>query len=86
MFWGSSPPLDLQCEILGENEKLSELNILIVGGSDARHIIRTLSSSFAHPKRVINFHVIEATPEAIARSILLIDIALDKDLGNFSTI
>lgn len=56
------------------------LEILIIGACDARHIIKSLSSIQVSPRRV-NFHAMEATLEDIARSMLLINICLDKKLG-----
>lgn len=83
MWWGYSPPLDLRCEI---NENVSgnceePLEFLIVGSGDARHIAKTLASAYNHEKRRINFHVIEPTLEQVARSILLLNICLEKNLG-----
>ncbi|XP_011306546.1 dynein assembly factor 3, axonemal homolog [Fopius arisanus] len=78
MLWGGSPPLDLSCEIEKKHEE--PLEILIIGACDARHIIKTLSSLGKSSRRV-TFHVLEATLEDIARSILLINISLEKILG-----
>ncbi|XP_043271669.1 dynein axonemal assembly factor 3 [Venturia canescens] len=83
MWWGNSPPLDLRREI---NENVSgncqsPLEFLIIGSGDARHIVKTLASAYNYEKRRINFHVIEPTLEQIARSILLLNICLEKNLG-----
>lgn len=78
MWWGHSPPLDLQDEIHTTDELL---NLLIVGGSDARHVIKTLARSYLHPERIITYNLVEPTLENIARSILLISTCLDVNLG-----
>lgn len=83
MWWGFSPPLNLRSEISENSTANSEepLEVLIVGSGDARHIVKTLASSYTHEKRKINFHVIEPTLELVARSILLLSICLEKHLG-----
>lgn len=87
MWWGYSQPLDLQAEVTqGENHVLSNLEVLIVGSGDARHILKTLASSYTHPDQTITYHVIEPTLEQVARSILLLSICLEKDLGMYSRI
>ena len=87
MWWGYSPPLDLRCEMMEDSsEASSTLEILIVGAGDARHITKTLASSYTHLKRTINFHAIEPTIELIARSILLLNICLENKLGMYGMI
>ncbi|KAL0132598.1 hypothetical protein PUN28_000393 [Cardiocondyla obscurior] len=82
MWWGYSQPLDLQAEVIQKEDRvLSNLEVLIVGSGDARHIVKTLASSYTHPDRTITYHVIEPTLEQITRSILLLSICLEKDLG-----
>ncbi|XP_015604868.1 dynein assembly factor 3, axonemal homolog [Cephus cinctus] len=83
MWWGYSPPLDLRLEIHeSENNCLEDpVEFLIVGSADARHITKTLASSYMHPKRPIRFHVIEPTMEQVARSILLLSTCLEENLG-----
>lgn len=84
MFWGLTPCLDL---IYQYEEKLSEppneLNILIVGGADARHILQTLAKRYRHKKTKLNFYVVEACMETTARQILLLYVALQplEELG-----
>lgn len=84
MFWGFTPCLDLLSQY---EEKLTqlpeELNILIVGGSDARHILQTLAKRYRHKKVNINIFIAEACMECIARHILLLYIALQpsEELG-----
>ncbi|EFN76567.1 UPF0470 protein CG17669 [Harpegnathos saltator] len=82
MWWGYSESLDLQNEITeGDDQFSSSLEVFIVGAGDARHIIKTLASSYKHPDRIITYHVIEPTLEQVARSILLLNVCLQKDLG-----
>ncbi|XP_011167798.1 dynein assembly factor 3, axonemal isoform X1 [Solenopsis invicta] len=82
MWWGYSKPLDLQVEMTQrEGSVLDSLEVLIVGSGDARHIVKTLASSYTHPDRTITYHVIEPTLEQVARSILLLSLCLEKDLG-----
>ena len=80
MWWGFSPPLDLQEEV---NDDCNTLEFLIVGEADARHIVKTISSSYKHPERKLKFHVVEPTLEQVSRSILLLSTCLEKDLGMY---
>lgn len=83
-MWGYSYPLDLQTEVTQkEDHILDNFEVLIVGAGDARHIIKTLASSYAHPSRNITYHVIEPTLEQVARSILLLNVCLEKNLGMY---
>lgn len=81
-MWGYSYPLDLQNEVTRrEDQILDNLEVLIVGADDARHITKTLASSYMHPSQSITYHVIESSLEQVARSILLLSISLEKNLG-----
>lgn len=82
MFWGFSEALDLHEEytkhITSNNvDTKSELNILLFGASDGRHILKTLSKSYKHPIK-INFYIVEGCLEVIARQLLLIKLALEQ--------
>lgn len=90
MWWGYSKPLDLRSEIVEkdtdemtkENDDETPLEFLIVGSCDARHIVKTLASSYKYSiKRRINFHVIEPFMEQVARSILLLSTIIEEGLG-----
>lgn len=84
MWWGYSQPIDIQTEVTEkENDISNDLEVLIVGAGDTRHIMKTLASSYIHPDRSITYHVIEPTLEHVARSMLLLNICLDKDLGMY---
>lgn len=83
-MWGYSYPLDLQNEVTRrEDQILDNLEVLIVGAGDARHIMKTLASSYMHPSQSITYHVIESNLEQVARSILLLSICLEKNLGMY---
>ncbi|XP_055899898.1 dynein axonemal assembly factor 3-like [Biomphalaria glabrata] len=83
-WWGFSPALDLQETGFHEMcSKLScaapeELNILVVGAGDCRHILKTVARSYRHIKRKLNFYIIETALELYARDILMMMIALEQ--------
>ncbi|KOX74641.1 Dynein assembly factor 3, axonemal [Melipona quadrifasciata] len=83
MWWGYSPALDIQSEINKHEINCADeyLEILIVGASDARHILKTLASSYLYNDRIIIYNVIESTLEQVARSILLLNTCLETNLG-----
>ncbi|XP_012228949.2 dynein axonemal assembly factor 3 [Linepithema humile] len=82
MWWGYSHPLDLQAELTQTEHLVStNLEVLIVGAGDARHIVKTVASSYTHPDRKITYHVIEPTLEQVARSVLLLSVCLETNLG-----
>ncbi|XP_017756805.1 PREDICTED: dynein assembly factor 3, axonemal [Eufriesea mexicana] len=83
MWWGYSPALDIQFEInkYGTNCPNEYLEVLIVGASDARHILKTIASSYLYNDRIIIYNVIESTLEQVARSILLLNTCLETNLG-----
>ncbi|XP_007442576.1 dynein assembly factor 3, axonemal [Python bivittatus] len=84
-WWGFSPALNLQAMCLEssmEHLKLSqnglpELNILLVGSVDARHILKTMSQMHRLPRRKINFYVLENNLEAVSRQLLFLNLALE---------
>ncbi|XP_028171545.1 dynein axonemal assembly factor 3 homolog [Ostrinia nubilalis] len=79
MFWGISPALDLQQEYLKHgDENAYELNFLVIGGCDGRHLLKTLSQAYRHTRRYMNIFVVDGCPELIARQILLMSLALEK--------
>ncbi|XP_043520135.1 dynein axonemal assembly factor 3 isoform X3 [Frieseomelitta varia] len=83
MWWGYSPALDIQSEINKHEINYADeyLEVLIVGASDARHILKTLASSYLYNDRIIIYNVIESTLEQVARSILLLNTCLETNLG-----
>ncbi|XP_028038173.1 dynein assembly factor 3, axonemal [Bombyx mandarina] len=79
MFWGVSPALDLQQEYLKYgDEHAYELNFLVIGGCDGRHLLKTLAQAYRHNRRYMNLFVIDGCPELIARQLLLMSLALEK--------
>lgn len=80
MFWGFSEGLDIQKEFTSQSQTEdppSEINILLFGGGDARHILKSLAKSFQH-KTKLNFYVAEGCLELLARNLLLLSIALES--------
>ncbi|KAJ6654359.1 hypothetical protein lerEdw1_006952 [Lerista edwardsae] len=84
-WWGFSPAFDLQAVCLEtsvEHLQLSqdgipELNILLVGSVDARHILKTMSQTHMWPQKKINFYVLENNLEALGRQLLFLSLAVE---------
>jgi dynein assembly factor 3 len=77
MFWGLTPALDLLERYLDHNDALpDELDILLVGGADCRHVLQTLARRYRHAPVKLNFFVVEASVETVARQLLLLNVAL----------
>ncbi|KAI5757322.1 DNAAF3 [Gulo gulo luscus] len=91
-WWGLSPALDLQaetCAILpgppvdsdlrGDAEhRTPELDVLLLGSVDGRHLLRTLARAALWPRRRLHFYVLENNLEAVARHILIFSLALEE--------
>ncbi|CAH1985557.1 unnamed protein product [Acanthoscelides obtectus] len=77
MFWGLTPALDLlkEYELINE-ETPEEMNILIIGGSDCRHVLQTIAKKYRHKPVKLNFYLLDACLESIGRQLLLLYIAL----------
>ncbi|XP_026329779.1 dynein assembly factor 3, axonemal [Hyposmocoma kahamanoa] len=79
MFWGVSPALDLQEEYLKHGDKRAyELNFLVIGGCDARHLLKTLAQAYRTERRYMNLFVVDGCPELIARQLLIMSLALER--------
>ncbi|KAG7306997.1 hypothetical protein JYU34_007121 [Plutella xylostella] len=79
MFWGITPALDLQEELLNHGDTSAyELNFLVVGGCDGRHLLKTLAQAYRHERRYMNLFVIDGCPELAARQALLLSLAMEK--------
>ena len=65
-WWGFSPATDL---VQYGQKKDQELNILLVGPGDIRHLLRTISEN---PESKINFYIYEEQIESVARHLLLL--------------
>uniref|UniRef100_A0A4X2K632 Dynein axonemal assembly factor 3 n=1 Tax=Vombatus ursinus TaxID=29139 RepID=A0A4X2K632_VOMUR len=79
-WWGLSPALDLQAECPPDASSPGdppELDILLLGSVDARHILRTLAQAQLWPLRRLNFFVLENNLEAVARQILILNLAFE---------
>ena len=87
MHWGLSESLDLLDEYeksftneKGEQRK-NEINILLFGGNDPRHLIRTMCKMYQHKSQgtvpYLNFYLVDGCIEMVARNILLLAIALE---------
>ncbi|KAG8222225.1 hypothetical protein J437_LFUL001423 [Ladona fulva] len=83
MWWGYSAALDLieeQKLYLSNGARVQgSLHVLIIGGKDGRHIIKTLSeiNRQGNQNMEIHFYVIEKSLELIARQMLLLTLALE---------
>ncbi|XP_060639057.2 dynein axonemal assembly factor 3 [Anolis sagrei] len=85
-WWGFSPALDLQATCLESSmehlqpsqDGIPELNILLVGSIDGRHILKTMSRLCRWPRRKINFYVLENNLETIGRQLLFLSLALES--------
>lgn len=79
MFWGLTPALDLLKEYKAVHKNLpAELNILIVGGADCRHVLTTIARKYRYTNVKINFYLVEGCLESIARQLLLLNITLQN--------
>ncbi|XP_030767444.1 dynein assembly factor 3, axonemal homolog [Sitophilus oryzae] len=77
MFWGLTPALDLTEEYTKKNQTYPEvLNILIIGSTDCRHVLKTIARKYRHQKVNINFYIIETCMETVAKQLLLLYTAL----------
>ncbi|XFG10194.1 hypothetical protein AB1E19_013818 [Capra hircus] len=66
------PPVDPDSQ--AENP---ELNVLLLGSVDGRHLLRTLARAALWPRRRFHFYVLENNLEAVARHILIFSLALE---------
>lgn len=85
-WWGLSPALDLQAESppvdpdsqSKTEHKIPELDALLLGSVDGRHMLRTLARAMLWPLRRFNFYVLENNLEAVARHMLIFSLALEE--------
>ncbi|KAG3255635.1 dynein axonemal assembly factor 3 [Ictidomys tridecemlineatus] len=85
-WWGLSPALDLQAESppvdpdsqADTAHKTPELDVLLLGSVDGRHLLRTLARAALWPRRRFNFYVLENNLEAVARHMLIFSLALEE--------
>ncbi|XP_060576533.1 dynein axonemal assembly factor 3-like [Ruditapes philippinarum] len=84
-WWGFSPALDLQDgdhmkamkDLSLSDAKENELNILLIGAGDLRHVLMTIAKSYRHTRKKLNFYVLESNLELYARGMLFLTIALE---------
>ncbi|XP_005413409.2 PREDICTED: dynein assembly factor 3, axonemal [Chinchilla lanigera] len=84
-WWGLSPALDLQAESPAVHADADadaaraapELDVLLLGSVDGRHLLRTLARAARRPRRRLNFYMLEHNLEAVARHMLLFSLALE---------
>ncbi|CAM9955655.1 unnamed protein product [Rangifer tarandus platyrhynchus] len=84
-WWGLSPAVDLQAESppvdpdsqADTEHETPELNVLLLGSVDGRHLLRTLARAALWPRRRFHFYVLENNLEAVARHVLIFSLALE---------
>nr|KAF6406598.1 dynein axonemal assembly factor 3 [Molossus molossus] len=84
-WWGLSPALDLQAEsppVDPDSQAKTEhgtleLDVLLLGSVDGRHLLRTLAQASLWPRRRFHFYVLENNLEAVARHMLFFNLALE---------
>lgn len=79
MLWGFSEALDMHKEYVDQQktkENPLELNILLFGVGDPRHILKSLAKSYNHNTK-LNFYIGEGCLASLARDLLLLSIALE---------
>lgn len=76
MWWGQTSALDL-CSETSEGD----VNALLIGQSDCRHVLQTLARKYRHTDRRLKLYVYEPQLENIGKSLLLLSLGLDGNLG-----
>lgn len=81
MFWGFSEALDLYEEyrksLDAPEDVPPELNILLFGLGDPRHVLKSAARAFKHGTR-LNFYLLEGCLELVARNLLLTTVAFES--------
>ncbi|KAB0396744.1 hypothetical protein E2I00_009758 [Balaenoptera physalus] len=72
----SGPPVDPDSQADTEHGT-PELNVLLLGSVDGRHLLRTLARAALWPRRRFRFYVLENNMEAVARHMLIFCLALE---------
>ncbi|KAA3676015.1 dynein assembly factor 3, axonemal [Paragonimus westermani] len=80
-WWGFSPAIDLIETYSGFFDSLSigSLTVLLVGGSDSRHILQTVSNAFGDSNVAQNYFILDSALEVYARYMLQIYIAMEQE-------
>lgn len=75
MFWGLTPALNFLDFCDTKSHK--SLNILVIGGADCRHVLLTCARRYRLQNNIeLNFILMEACMETVAKQLLLLKIAL----------
>ncbi|TNN03929.1 hypothetical protein fugu_000958 [Takifugu bimaculatus] len=79
-WWGFSPACDLMD--MGEERCKGEVNVLLVGSADLRHILKTMAG--LQDSERLHVWVVESSMEVIARQLLLLYLTLmpQESMGN----
>lgn len=79
--WGFSPAISLSkkfYELSNSKRKVDDVNILLVGCCDSRHILKSLADNPQNTPKTINFFVSDGMPETYARLMLQLSIILES--------
>lgn len=79
-WWGFSPSIDL-IDYMKKHEvehNGNEINVLMVGASDYRHLLNTLSQLYGFDGK-INVYMAESSMENVARQMLMTKLALEDE-------
>ncbi|NXH50061.1 DAAF3 factor, partial [Dicaeum eximium] len=73
-WWGLSPAIDLRLHL----PPGPEASVLLVGAAEGRHLLMTAARARRGPPRDITLFVAEQIPEAVARQLLFLLLALES--------
>ncbi|NWV76772.1 DAAF3 factor, partial [Dasyornis broadbenti] len=76
-WWGLSPAMDLRQHLPPEPDPEAEAPVLLVGAAEGRHLLMTAARARRGPPRAITLFVAEQSPEAVARQLLFLLLALE---------
>lgn len=76
---GEAPSAEEETDAGGDaTSAVKQLNILLFGAGDPRHIIKTMAKMYRHKGSRVNFYVLDGCIEIVARNMLLLGIALEN--------
>ncbi|NXY13585.1 DAAF3 factor, partial [Atrichornis clamosus] len=76
-WWGLSPAMDLRQHLPPDPDPAAEAPVLLVGAAEGRHVLLTVARARRGPPRAITLFVAEQSPEAVARQLLFLLLALE---------
>lgn len=84
-FWGYSATFDFLDLLNDYNNDDDDIDILLIGPNDIRHIITTIAKRRRHMSnnnkiKAINFYILESPTEILARELLLLEVLLDFEV------